>query len=90
MLLSVCINSHFFLEHCRSSEVLGGPEGGRHDFGAGGQANFCAFIPETLLRTTMSGPQDQSHDWESLKSSSRITCKENLEMDVKGVASPRI
>lgn len=38
----------------------------------------------------MLGPQVHSHDWESLKSSSRVMCKEKLEKAVKGLASPSI
>lgn len=56
-------------------EVLGGPRGGRNYFGEGGQTHFCVFIPETLLRNAVSGSQYHSHDWQSLKSSSRVTCK---------------
>lgn len=31
--------------------------------GEGGQANFCVFMPEILLRNAVSGSQYHSHDW---------------------------
>lgn len=68
--------------------LQGGHEGGKHDFGEGGQTNFYVLIPQTVLRSAMAHSQDPSHDWENLKGSSAVMCKEKLEMGVKEQLAP--